>query len=103
MMDDMKMRHLRGWYETEPFPLPALTPGMCVVLWTDKGPGGPCGQTMSTTCPWAGLAIFPDEVTARETLAAHPPRRGRQFDIRYIIVGEGGDGQFSIGVHEACY
>lgn len=98
----MRTKKLTDWYSAEPFALPALSPGMCVVVWTDKGPGGPCGQSMSTTCPWGGLAIFPDLETARDEIQARPPRRGDRFDLRYFVVGDFGDGQFSISVHEGC-
>lgn len=36
-----------------------LEPGMVWCLYTDNGPGGPCGQSMRITCNHAFLSIFP--------------------------------------------
>ena len=46
-----------------------LKPGMAWALYSDNGPGGPCGQSCRTTCPHSVLAIWPDEDAMRATLA----------------------------------
>jgi len=46
-----------------------LKPGMAWALYTDNGPGGPCGQGSRTTCPHSVLSIWPNEDAMRKTLA----------------------------------
>ena len=36
------------------------------VAYEDKGPSGPCGQTVENTAPWRKLYIFGNESDARE-------------------------------------
>lgn len=85
----------------EAIPLPELRPGMCIVLYTDKGPTGATGQCMSTTCPWASLLIYPDYDTAREDLESKPFRRGSRADVRVYVVDDWGQGRLNIGIHES--
>lgn len=37
-----------------------------IVLYQDKGPDGPCGQTASITNPWTILMIFDDHEELRK-------------------------------------
>lgn len=45
-----------------------LKPGMGWALYSDDGPGGPCGQSMRTTCPHTVLMTWPNETAMREAL-----------------------------------
>mgnify|MGYP001086579038 CR=1 FL=1 len=39
------------------------------VAYEDRGPSGPCGQTVENTAPWKKLYVFVDEVKARKFVA----------------------------------
>lgn len=39
-----------------------------ILIYTDEGPGGPCGQSMNTTSRWAKAWIFPSDKAARDWL-----------------------------------
>lgn len=84
------------------FALPELKPGMCVVLYTDKGPGGPCGQSVDITCPHASVLIFPNYETMQQYTDGRPFRLGTKADIRWFEVGSHGTGRLSINVHPDC-
>ena len=45
-----------------------LKPGMAWALYCDDGPGGPCGQSMRTTCPHSVLMTWPTEAAMREDM-----------------------------------
>lgn len=48
------------------------------LVYTDEGPGGPCGQSCSTTSEWSRVYLFDDEDSARKWLDAQgAPRRKR--------------------------
>ena len=96
----MKTLDVIDFHAPAEFELPTLKPGMCIVLWTDKGPGGPCGQSMSITCPWAGILIFPDYDTMKSHLDAGCGRRGSRRDMRWFQVGDSGTGRLHISVPE---
>lgn len=51
------------------------------VAYEDKGPSGPCGQTVSTTMSWNKLYIFNDEQKARDfvqVITGSPFKGGRK-------------------------
>lgn len=39
---------------------------------TDQGPNGPCGQSMSMTCPKCAVHVFHDESAMRKFLEGRP-------------------------------
>jgi hypothetical protein len=65
MMNDLQS-DLDVPYGTHPL---GLQPGQAWVLYWDNGPGGPCGQSMRTTCEHAMLVIFDSETEMRSTLS----------------------------------
>lgn len=90
---------LDRWH-TEPFQTPALKPGMVVAMAMDAGPGGPCGQSMSTTCPWQHIHIFPDEATFRSWTAEHSiGRKGSRYLEAFAVLGDYGTGHMRITNH----
>ena len=100
-MKNCKTLSLRRPYDGTPFKIPELTNGMVVVLYTDQGPTGICGQAMSITCPHGHLVIFPNWELARNFLNNKGSfRNGKREDIRWFEIGEQGTGQFWISVHE---
>ena len=71
-----------------------LRSGNCLVMYSDKGPSGLCGQSVSITCPHTYLYWFPDEDTMRAKLASGTiGRRGSQPRIEYVVIGDHGTGQ----------
>ena len=57
------------------------------VAYEDKGPSGPCGQTVKNTDPWRKLYIFIDEQEARDfikNVTEAPFKLGR---LRPKIIG----------------
>lgn len=97
---DRGMKHydLLDLYAGE-IPLPTLKPGMCIVLYTDKGPKGPCGQGGKTTCDHAVLQFYPDRKAMQEALEGKQFRHGQRADVRWFEVGNGGTGQLRIDMH----
>ena len=71
-----------------------LRRGNCIVVYSDKGPLGPCGQSMCTTCPHTYLYWFPDEDTMKAKLNDGTiGRRGSRPRIEYVVIGDYGTGQ----------
>ncbi len=64
-----------------------LSPGNVIAIFTDEGPDGPCGQSMSITCPHAVIHWFMDEEAFREWVKEQGPMRGRQARLRYAVLG----------------
>jgi hypothetical protein len=76
------------WQDKLPFDLKT---GNCIVIYTDKGPGGPCGQSMSVTCPHAMFAVFEDrDAMEKWAQSCYSTRQGDRADIRWWEVGQGG-------------
>lgn len=76
-----------------------LKPGMGWILYTDNGPGGPCGQTMRVTCPHSVLHVFPDEDSMR-AYAEEGVGRNRKGRVEYGVVDEWSSaGVFQVVVH----
>ena len=60
------------------------------VVYRDNGPGGPCGQSMSTTRNWTRVYLFNTEQEALEWIRDNPIGKGRE-NPQYVICGEGYD------------
>lgn len=64
-----------------------LKPGMGWAMYSDNGPGGPCGQSCSVTCPHTVFATWPDEQSMRDALARGYGRNKRNRLV-YGVVGQ---------------
>jgi hypothetical protein len=69
-------------------PMITWKPGTAWVLYSDDGPSGPCGQCMSTTCPWTILYVFKNEDEMREAVKGEIGRKGRKAKTIYGIIGD---------------
>ena len=70
-----------------------LKPGMAWALVVDDGPGGPCGQSMRTTCPHARFFVWPNEAAMRKTIEEkNLGRRGSRERSWHGVVGEWASG-----------
>lgn len=65
-----------------------LRPGNAWALYMDDGPGGPCGQSMRTTCPHSVLYIWPDEASMRKAMETKNLGRNKRARWMYGVVGE---------------
>ncbi len=74
-----------------------LKPGMGWAIYTDRGPSGPCGQSMSITCPHSVFAVFPDEASMRAAVDKMF-RGGKQSNLQFGVIGEWSTGNGSIVV-----
>jgi len=77
-----------------------LRPGSVLVIYTDDGPSGACGQSMNVTCPHTVLHLFPTEedfCQAREHLRG---RGGKNAKMRIVKIGDWATGQFSVVKHK---
>lgn len=68
-----------------PIPPLELNPGTAFALYMDRGPKGPCGQCMNTTCDWAQLHLFD---TFEELKKARIGRNGVKAHVIMGVVGE---------------
>lgn len=59
-----------------------------MVVYTDHGPGGLCGQSMSITCPHAYVSIFDSYDEAKTAIEANGGKIGRGGLRRNIVQGE---------------
>lgn len=59
-----------------------------LVVYADAGPGGPCGQSMSVTCPHAYVSIFDTYEDAQKAIQSAGGRIGRNGLRRLIVRGE---------------
>lgn len=64
-----------------------LKPGMAWALYHDKGPGGPCGQSMRVTCPHSVLMTWPNEDAMREALQ-DMKWRNKKHELMYGVVDD---------------
>lgn len=64
-----------------------LRPGMAWILYSDDGPGGPCGQSMRTTCPHTVLHVFTSEAEMR-AYAEEGVGRNKKARVEYGVVDE---------------
>lgn len=66
---------------------------MIVVVYTDEGPAGPCGQAMSATRPWCRAYLFDSRQAADLYLRDNPlPGKGRRRPRVEILGEDDGDG-----------
>ncbi len=77
-----------------------IKPGMGWCLWTDKGPAGPCAQSMDITMPWGGIMFFTDYDTCVEFIKNKKVRRGVQTNLLWGEVGSFGTGNVTLTVVE---
>lgn len=56
-----------------------------LVIYTDKGPTGMCGQSMSTTCPHTHIHIFDSEQQFKDS-DVEIGRRGSKQEIRMFDI-----------------
>lgn len=77
-----------------------LKPGMYWALYLDDGPGGPCGQSMRTTCPHTVLHVWPDEAAMRAGGGFAKFGRNKNGRWMYGVVDEyTSRGVFRIEIH----
>ena len=62
-----------------------MTTDPVALVYTDEGPGGPCGQGMHTTSAWTRVYVFDDEDAARSWLEKQPKTTRRR--VRWAMVG----------------
>ena len=72
-----------------------LKPGMAWAMYVDSGPKGPCGQSMSITCPHFYFYTWPDEESMRKSKIG---RNGSKKVIHWGVIGEWGTIQGSFHV-----
>ena len=77
-----------------------LPPGSVLVVYTDDGPSGICGQSMNVTCPHTVLHWFPTEEDYQTANHFNRlGRRGKNARIRAVKIGDWSSGQFSLVKH----
>ena len=74
-----------------------LKPGMAWLIYTDRGPVGPCGQSMSTTCDHSVFAVFESEDQLREYVQSWV-RHGKAWNLQYGVIGEWSTGNGAVVV-----
>ena len=68
-----------------------LRVGNVLAIYTDTGPNGICGQSMSTTCPHESIHLFEDYELFREKTQDHKcDRNGKNAQWRYVQIGNHG-------------
>jgi len=87
-------RHVLNDFHVQPFSL-TLKPGMAIAVISDDGPVGPCGQSMSITCPHTVIAVAPDEDSLKEWLSKGT-RKGLRERTQYCVIGSHGSAMFSL-------
>lgn len=103
-----EVRRMAGeilWLRAQPEPrgpIDVTKPGTAIFIYTDKGPKGPCGQSVSMTCNHTSVHIFRDEDTMREWVSEHRKAlsSGKQAEVRFVVVGEGQTLGTSFEVHD---
>lgn len=78
-----------------------LPAGSVLVICTDDGPTGVCGQSMSVTCPHTVLHWFPTEEDYRRVADRLRSHRGKNAKTRVVKIGEWANGQFTLVKHIA--
>ena len=72
------------WFTNQNFP---LNIGNVLVIYTDDGPSGPCGQSCSVTAPHTYISLFnsyDDFVKNKDKIG----RRGKNGQLRFVVIGE---------------
>lgn len=69
------------------------------MIYFDDGPGGPCGQSMRTTCPHASIHIWDSEDKMREDLKTMTPRNPKARMMYGVVDQWSSPGIFSINKH----
>lgn len=81
-----------------------ITDGMAWILYTDQGPAGICGQSMSITRPhtvlrlWSSEDAMQKELNGREMMSLF--RRGVKQTINYGVVGQFSTSNAKIVFHQ---
>lgn len=64
-----------------------LNIGNVLVVYTDDGPSGICGQSMNITAPHTYILIYENEDKFRAD-KDNIGRRGKNSKIRFVVIGE---------------
>lgn len=79
--------------------MPVFEPGTAVLVVTDEGPNGICGQAVSITSPRASVHIFPSEQAMRDFCAKDQFKARKKVRMDYTVIG-GDDLSFlSVTIH----
>lgn len=75
-----------------------LNIGNVLVVYTDDGPRGICGQSMSVTAPHTYIFIYKDEKSfLDDSTKGKIGRQGKNWAIRHVVIGEySNQGVFSL-------
>jgi hypothetical protein len=77
-----------------------LNIGNVLVVYTDDGPSGPCGQCMSVTAPHTYLLIYKTEDEFKKDMK-NIGRGGKNAKIRFVVIGEwSNQGIFNLEIKE---
>jgi hypothetical protein len=77
-----------------------LKPGMGWAIYTDHGPTGICGQSMSITCPHSVFRVWPDEESMRADLDKSF-RKGSKANLQFGVIGQWSSGRGAVVVSAA--
>lgn len=94
---NVKSMNLMDHYDKVPMAL-TIKPGMAWAIWTDKGPSGPCGQSMNTTMPHGGIMFFGNIDTLNAYFREHKGRKGVQTNLLWGEVGDWGTGNVTLSM-----
>ena len=75
-------------------------PGTAIVVYSDDGPSGPCGQGMETTCPHTAIHVFENEELMRSFCESHEWRNGKNWSVHAMVVGEFHSTGMSLTIHK---
>ena len=64
-----------------------LNIGNVLVIYTDDGPNGPCGQSCSVTAPHTYIYLYKTEDDFRKD-KKNIGRQGKNATIRFAVIGE---------------
>lgn len=67
-----------------------LNNGNVLAVYTDEGPTGMCGQSMSVTCPHTTILWFKTYDDFLAYFEKHEMRHGKKSQLRYCVIGEYG-------------
>lgn len=73
--------------------------GSVLVIYTDDGPSGPCGQSMKTTCEHTRVYRFSSESRFRGFVGSKSlidvfGRKGKKAKVSIVVIGEWSTGYF---------
>jgi hypothetical protein len=78
-----------------------LKPGTAWAIYMDDGPGGPCGQSMRTTCPHAILCTWPNEDAMREAMKDKNFGRNKKAKVMFGVIDSwSSPGVLTLAIHK---